>query len=136
MPVLETLGGALFGAVLQVLFDKLNSHQVLGFFRGRNLDEKLLKRLKRKLMDVNAVIDDAEQKQFSDSLVKEWLGEVRDVLYDAEDLLEQIHYEFFKSELEAEFHTRASKVRNFESKMIEVLDDLESLLSQKVVQDF
>ncbi|QCD85725.1 hypothetical protein DEO72_LG3g245 [Vigna unguiculata] len=46
MPVLETLGGALFGAVLQVLFDKLDSHQVLGYFRRRDLDEKLLKKLK------------------------------------------------------------------------------------------
>ncbi|BAT89372.1 hypothetical protein VIGAN_06031600 [Vigna angularis var. angularis] len=110
MPVLETLGGALFGAVLQVLFDKLDSHQVLDFFRGRNLDDKLLKKLKRKLMDVNSVIDDAEQKQFSNSLVKEWLDEVRDVLYDAEDLLEQIHYEFFKSESEAELHASASKI--------------------------
>jgi len=60
MPVLETLGGALFGAVLQVLFDKLNSRQVLDYFRGRMLDERLLKKLKRKLMDINVVIDDAE----------------------------------------------------------------------------
>ncbi|QCD85746.1 internalin A [Vigna unguiculata] len=63
MPVLETLGGALFGVVLQLLLDKLDSHQVLHYFRERNLDEKLLKKLKRKLMDINAVIDDAEQKQ-------------------------------------------------------------------------
>ena len=98
MPVLETLGGALFGAVLQVLFDKLDSHQVLDYFRGRKLDERLLRRLKRKLMDINAVIDDAEQKQFTNSLVKEWLDEVRDVLYNTEDLLEQIDYEFSKTE--------------------------------------
>jgi len=87
-------------------------------------------------MDIHAVIDDAEQKQFTNSLVKEWLDEVRDALYDAEDLLEQIHYEFSKTELNAEFQSSASKVRSFESKMIEVLDDLESLLNQKVVQDF
>ena len=136
MPVLETLGGALFGAVLQVLFQKLDSHQVLDYFRGRKLDEKLLKKLKRKLMDINAVIDDAELKQFSNSLVKEWLDEVRDVLYDAEDLLEQIDYEYSKSELKAEFQSSASKVSSFESKMIEMLDDVESLLNQKVVQDF
>ncbi|QCD85728.1 internalin A [Vigna unguiculata] len=110
MPVLETLGGALFGAVLQVLFDKLDSHQVLGYFRQRDLDEKLLKKLKRKLMDINAVIDDAEQKQFTNSLVKEWLDEVRDIFYDAEDLLEQIDYEYSKTKLEAEFHTSSSKV--------------------------
>jgi len=136
MPVLETLGGALFGAVLQVLFDKLDSHHVLNYFRGRNLDEKLLKKLKRRLMDINAVIDDAEQKQFSNSLVKEWLDEVRDTLYDAEDLLDEIDYEFSKTVVEAESQTSSSKVRSLESKMIEVLDDLESLSNQKVVQDF
>ncbi|ESW05587.1 hypothetical protein PHAVU_011G192200, partial [Phaseolus vulgaris] len=136
MPVLETLGGALFGAVLQVLFDKLHSHQVLHYFRVRKLDGRLLKKLKRKLMDINAVIDDAEQKQFTNSLVKQWLDEVRDALYDAEDLLEQIDYEFSKSELKAEFQGSASKVRSFESEMLEVIDDLESLLNQKLVQDF
>ncbi|XP_027910359.1 putative disease resistance RPP13-like protein 1 [Vigna unguiculata] len=136
MPVLETLGGALFGAVLQLLFDKLDSHQVLGYFRQRDLDEKQLKKLKRKLMDINAVIDDAEQKQFTNSLVKEWLDEVRDILYDAEDLLEQIHYEYSKTKLEAEFHTSSSKVHIFESKIIALLDDLESLLNQRIVRDF
>ncbi|QCD85747.1 hypothetical protein DEO72_LG3g267 [Vigna unguiculata] len=109
MPVLETLGGALFGALLQVLFDKLDSHHVLNYFRGRNLDGKLLKKLKRKLMDINAVIDDAEQKQFSNSLVKEWLDEVRDTLYDAEDILDEIDYEFSKTVLEAESQTISSK---------------------------
>jgi len=136
MPVLETLGGALFGAVLQVLFDKLDSHQVLDYFRGRKLDERLLKKLKRKLMDINAVVNDAEQKQFSNSLVKEWLDEVRDALYDAEDLLDEIDYECSKNQSVAEFQCSASKVSSFESKMIEVLDDLESLSNQKVVQDF
>ncbi|XP_047150641.1 putative disease resistance RPP13-like protein 1 [Vigna umbellata] len=135
MPVLETLGGALFGAVLQMIFDKLDSHQVLHYFRGRNLDEKLLKKLKRNLMDINAVIDDAEQKQFSNSLVKEWIDEVRDVLYDAEDLLEQIDYEFSKTMLKAEFQTSSSKVHSFESKIIALIDDLEYLLNQKIVKN-
>jgi len=136
MPVLETLGGALFGAVLQLLFDKLDSHQLLHYFRGKKLDVRMLKKLKRKLMDINAVIDDAEQKQFTNSLVREWLDEVRDALYDAEDLLEQIDYEFSQTQLKAEFQSSASKVSNFESKIIELIDDLESLLDQKLVQDF
>jgi len=131
MPVLETLGGALFGAVLQVLFDKLDSHQVLDFFRGRKLDEKLLKNLRRKLVSINAVVDDAELKQFTDAYVKAWLDEVRDVLFDAEDLLEEIDYEFSKSASQLEYQSSASKVCSFESKLKEVLDDLESLLNQK-----
>ncbi|ESW05617.1 hypothetical protein PHAVU_011G195000 [Phaseolus vulgaris] len=136
MPVLETLGGALFGVLLQFLLDKLNSHQVLDYFCGRKLDVRKLKKLKWKLMDINAVIDDAEQKQFTNSFVKEWLDEVRDALYDAEDLLEQIDYEFYKTQLKAEYQSSASKVSSFESKIIELLDDLESLLDQKLVQDF
>ncbi|KAL2588164.1 hypothetical protein GLYMA_13G184800v4 [Glycine max] len=131
MPVLETLGGALFGAVLQVLFDKLDSHQVLDYFRGRKLNEKLLKKLKGKLRSVNTVVDDAEQKQFTDANVKAWLDEVRDVLLDTEDLLEEIDYEFSKTELEAESQTSASKVCNFESMIKDVLDELDSLLDQK-----
>ncbi|KAL2979426.1 hypothetical protein AAZX31_13G171900 [Glycine max] len=131
MPVLETLGGALFGAVLQVLFDKLDSHQVLDYFRGRKLDGRLLKTLKWKLMSVNAVLDDAEQKQFTDKNVKEWLDEVRDVLLNTEDLLEEIDYEFTKTELKAESQTSASKVCNFESMIKDVLDELDSLLNVK-----
>ncbi|KAL2979368.1 hypothetical protein AAZX31_13G168700 [Glycine max] len=131
MPVLETLGGALFGAVLQVLFDKLDSHQVLDYFLGRKLDGRLLKKLKRKLVSVNAVVDDAEQKQFTDAYVKAWLDDVRDVLLDTEDLLDEIDCEFSKTELEAESQTSASKVCDFESRIIDVLDDLDSLLDQK-----
>ncbi|RZB81690.1 putative disease resistance protein At3g14460 [Glycine soja] len=131
MPVLETLGGALFGAVLQVLFNKLDSHQVLDYFRGRKLNEKLLKKLKRNLVSVKALVDDAEQKQFTDASVKAWLDDVRDVLLDTEDLLEEIDYEFSKTESEAESQTSASKVCDFESRIKDVLDDLDSLLDQK-----
>jgi len=131
MPVLETLGGALFGAVLQVLFDKLDSRQVLDYFRGRKLHEKLLKILRRKLVSINAVVDDAEQKQFRNPYVKAWLDEVRDVLLDTEDLLEEIDYEFSRSESEHEYQSGASKVSSLESKLKEVIDGLESLLNQK-----
>jgi len=131
MPVIETLGGALFGAVLQVLFDRLDSRQVLDYFRARKLDEKLLKKLKRKLLSINAVVDDAEQKQFRNAYVKAWLDEVRDVLLDTEDLMDEIDYEFSRYELEVESRTNSSKVCSFESRIVEVLDDLESLLNQK-----
>ncbi|KAL2326249.1 hypothetical protein Fmac_025307 [Flemingia macrophylla] len=135
MPVLETLGGALFGAILQVLFYRLDSRQVLDYFHGRKLDEKLLRKLKVKLLSTNAVINDAEHKQFNNSYVKAWLDELRDTMLDAEDLLDEIDYEFYKWEMEAESRTSASKVCNFdiqiESRMKEVLEELEFLLSQK-----
>jgi len=131
MPVLETLGGALFGAVLQVLFDKLDSRQLLDYFRGRKLDEKLLKNLRRKLVSINAMVDDAELKQFRNAYVKAWLDEVRDVLLDTEDLLDEIDYEFSKTESQLQYQGSSSQVRIHESKLKELLDDLESLLNQK-----
>ncbi|KAK8464371.1 hypothetical protein PHAVU_011G193600 [Phaseolus vulgaris] len=131
MPVLETLGGALFGAVLQMLFDKLDSNQILDYFRGKKLDEKLLKNLKRKLVSINAVVDDAELKQFRNAYVKAWLDEVRDVLLDTEDLLDEIDYEFSKTQSQLQYQTSSNKVRILESKLKEVLEDLESLLNQK-----
>jgi len=144
MPVIETLGGALFGAVLQLLFDRLDSSHVLDYFRRRKLNEKLLYKLKVKLLSINNVIDDAEQKQFSNSSVKAWLDEVKDAVFDAEDLLDEIDYEFFKRKLKAESHTSAKKVWNFlkaspksffdkkiESRMEQVLEQIEFLSSQK-----
>ncbi|KAK7343018.1 hypothetical protein VNO80_25979 [Phaseolus coccineus] len=144
MPVIETLGGALFGAVLQLLFDRLDSRHVLDYFRGRKLNEKLLYKLKVKLLSINNVIDDAEQKQFINSYVKAWLDEVKDAVFDAEDLLDEIDYEFRKRKLKAESHTSAKKVWNFfkaspksffdkkiESRMEQILEQLEFLSSQK-----
>ncbi|CAJ1977966.1 unnamed protein product [Sphenostylis stenocarpa] len=132
MPVIETLGGALFGAVLQVLFDRVDSRQILDYFLGRKLDEKLLRKLRWKLVSINAVVDDAEQKQFRNAYVRAWVHEVRDVLLDTEDLLDEIHYEFSRCELEAESHqSNSNKVCKFESRIWEVLDDLESLKNQK-----
>ncbi|RDY07145.1 putative disease resistance RPP13-like protein 1, partial [Mucuna pruriens] len=127
MPVVEKLGGALFGAILQPLFAKFDSRPVLDYFRGIELNEKLLKKLKRKLLSINALVHDAELKQISNSYVKAWLDDVRDALLDAEDLLAEIDFELTKCKMEAEYQTSASKVR----RMIEILDELESLSNQK-----
>nr|KYP38145.1 Putative disease resistance RPP13-like protein 1 [Cajanus cajan] len=131
----ELVGGALLSSFLQVAFDRLASHQVLDYFRGRKLNEKLLKKLKVKLLSISVVIDDAEEKQFSNSYVKAWLDEVKDVVFDAEDLLDEIDYEFSKCKLEAESYTATNKVRNFDTEIVtrmkQVLDDLEYLSSQK-----
>jgi len=82
-------------------------------------------------VSINALVDDAEQKQFRNAYVKAWLDEVRDVLLDTEDLLDEIDYEFSKSESEHKYQSSANKVHSLESELKEVLDDLESLLNQK-----
>ncbi|CAJ1978022.1 unnamed protein product [Sphenostylis stenocarpa] len=146
---LELVGGALLSAFLQVAFDKLSSPQVLDFFRGRKLDHKLLSRLETKLHSIYSLADDAERKQFTDPHVRNWLLNVKDVVLDAEDLLDEIQDKVSKSQVEAESESQTltgctCKVPNFfkssslssfnkeiKSRMEQVLDSLEFLSNQK-----
>ncbi|BAT89336.1 hypothetical protein VIGAN_06026800 [Vigna angularis var. angularis] len=141
----ELVGGALLSAFLQVAFDRLASPQVLHFFRGRKLDQKLLKRLKRKLRSIDALADDADIQQFINKRVKAWLADVIDALFEAEDLLDEI-YEFSLREVEDEYQRTSNKVWNLnlslssvsffideneiETRMEQVLDDLDELVNE------
>ncbi|RDY06093.1 putative disease resistance RPP13-like protein 1, partial [Mucuna pruriens] len=98
-----------FGALLEVIFDRLASRLVLDYFRQRKLDEQLLNKLKVKLLSINAVVDDAELKQIQNPPVRDWLFKVKDAVFDAEDLLDEIHYEALKCQIEAESKTTSSK---------------------------
>ena len=95
------VGGAFLSASLQVLFDRLASREAVNLVRGHKLSDELLNKLKRKLLIVHAVLNDAEVKQFSDQRVKEWLEHVKDAVYEAEELLDEIATEVLHCEREA-----------------------------------
>ncbi|GAU38942.1 hypothetical protein TSUD_363810 [Trifolium subterraneum] len=130
----EFVGGALLSAFLQVTFEKLASAKIQDYFQERKLNEKLLKRLNIMLLSINAVVDDAELKQIKNRHVKAWLDAVKDVVFEAEDLLDEIDIEVLRCNLEAESDSNNGKVWNFfnassnsfekeiESKMQEVLE--------------
>ncbi|KAJ9685851.1 hypothetical protein PVL29_017787 [Vitis rotundifolia] len=94
------MADALLSASLQVLFDRLASPELVNFIRAQKLSPELLTNFKRKLLVVHKALNDAEMKQFSDPLVKEWLDQVKDVVYHAEDLLDEIATEALRCELE------------------------------------
>ncbi|RDX64936.1 putative disease resistance RPP13-like protein 1, partial [Mucuna pruriens] len=102
------VGSALLSAFLQVAFDRLATPQVVDFFRRRKLDEMLPKKLERKLRSIDALADDAEQKLFQNQRVRAWLLDVRDVVFQAEDLFDEI-YELSKCEVEAESQSTFNK---------------------------
>ena len=79
---LKFLGGTLLSSFLQVAFEKLASPLVLDF-GGRKVEETLLKKLKIKMQSIDAEADNADQKQFRDPRVRDWLLEVNDVVLDA-----------------------------------------------------
>ncbi|KAK0575073.1 hypothetical protein LWI29_033656 [Acer saccharum] len=73
------------------------TRQVVDFFRTRfkssdgSIDgTDLLESLKTKLLTVNVVLSDAEEKQITNPFVKEWVDELKNVVYQAEDLLDEI----------------------------------------------
>ncbi|KAK8464405.1 hypothetical protein PHAVU_011G200860 [Phaseolus vulgaris] len=145
----KLVGGALLSAFLQVAFQKLASPQILDFFHARELDQKLLNQLETKMHSIHSLADDTERKQFADPHVRNWLLKVKDIVLDAEDLLDDIQ-KLSKRQLDAESESQTSdstcKVLNFfksspitisslnkeiQCKMEQILDDLEFLSSQR-----
>uniref|UniRef100_A0A2P2MWJ6 Disease resistance protein RGA2 n=1 Tax=Rhizophora mucronata TaxID=61149 RepID=A0A2P2MWJ6_RHIMU len=137
MPV----GEAFLSATLGVLFDRMASRPVLDFFKSQQLNAPL-KKLKNKLTIINRVLDDAEDKRHTDPFVKQWHDELKDVVYDAEDLLDEIASEVQRSEIEAQSQTSLQKAQDFASshnpfkrrkneRLEKILETLEDLVDQK-----
>ncbi|XP_016652537.1 PREDICTED: LOW QUALITY PROTEIN: putative disease resistance RPP13-like protein 1 [Prunus mume] len=139
------VGEAILSASVQVLFDKIGSSEFVDLFRRKKLDESLVKKLKITLLSLNAVLNDAEEKQFTNAYVKEWLDELQDAVFDADNLLDEINAEVLRCKVEAEYRTVKTQVWNFFSTSLnpfyqgmngriqELFDRLEHLAKQKDV---
>ncbi|XP_062174506.1 putative disease resistance RPP13-like protein 1 [Alnus glutinosa] len=138
------IASIILSPLIKVFFERLASGEFIDFFRRQKLSVGLLKKLKTTFLTLNAVFEDAEELQVTKPAVKEWLEELKDAIYDAEHVLDEIATEALISELDAEFQTTASKVRKLsisafrnsfvqqiEPKIKEILDRLESLAQQK-----
>ncbi|KAJ4835866.1 hypothetical protein Tsubulata_026062 [Turnera subulata] len=69
-----------------------------------------LQKLKHSLDFVRAVLHDAEERQAREESVKLWLQKLRDVAYEADDVLDVFDYEVLRQKVET---TPTEKVRNF-----------------------
>ncbi|XP_070664148.1 putative disease resistance RPP13-like protein 1 isoform X1 [Malus domestica] len=144
---LTVVGGAALSGFFQQVFVKLDSQEVRNFIRGKKLTDGLLKKLRIKLMSVNAVYDDAEQKQLRNPHVRLWLHELKEAVLDAEDLLDEIKTEALRRKIEAEFGSSTSKVKDLisasfhafdesvDSKIEEILERLSFIVEQKDALD-
>ncbi|KAA3456454.1 disease resistance protein RGA2-like [Gossypium australe] len=102
---------ALLGAVLEEVVSKLISiaaEQIslaLGF-------KKDLKRLGDSLQMIKAFFQDAEERQTKDEAVKVWLQRLKDVAYEADDVLDEFAYEILRRKVEIRYQIRR-RVRDF-----------------------
>ncbi|XP_027117825.1 disease resistance protein RGA2-like [Coffea arabica] len=95
--------------------------------------------MRRSLRLINAVLADAEAKQNQNEAVQEWLKSLEEVAYDAQNVLDELHYESLRHQVESRnrpklkvccffsfsninlaFGRMASKVRDVKLKLKEI----------------
>ncbi|KAK8355940.1 hypothetical protein V6Z11_A05G324100 [Gossypium hirsutum] len=125
------VGEAFLSASIEVLLDRIVSGDVLWLIKGKKLEAVLLKKLKPTLMSVKAVLDDGENKQITNPNVKSWTDELKNVVYDAEDLLDEISTEALRNKIESEYQTTTMKqVSSFFSSFNPFKDGMQSKLEE------
>ena len=111
--VLEAVAGAALSAFFEVLFDKLSSPDLLNNFRRKNVNvDADLKNWETILQEISEVLDDAEEKQITKVSVKNWMAELEDLAYDADDILDEFATEALRRKVNAE-EPSTSKIRKF-----------------------
>ncbi|KAL4600920.1 hypothetical protein ACB092_11G234700 [Castanea dentata] len=104
-------GGAALSSFFDKLFDNLSSSDLLKIFRQKNVDADL-KKWKRTLLKIHAVLEDAEQTQMTSWSVKIWLDELEYLVYDVDDILDEFATEALRRKLHEE-EPSTSKIRKF-----------------------
>ncbi|TYH57158.1 hypothetical protein ES332_D08G070100v1 [Gossypium tomentosum] len=93
---MEAIASSLVEAVVSGMFSSLSNHVSSTHFNKFARKEKILSELKKweiLLLKINACLEDAEEKQPTSCSVKLWLRDLRDIAYDAEDIIDELAYE-------------------------------------------
>ncbi|KEH38203.1 LRR and NB-ARC domain disease resistance protein [Medicago truncatula] len=108
------IGEAFLSAIVQTLVEKLVSTQFLDYIKNTKLNVSLLRQLKTTLLTLQVVLDDAEEKQINNPAVKQWLDDLKDAIFDVEDLLNEISYDSLRCKVEnTQAQNKTNQVLNF-----------------------
>ncbi|KAF3946919.1 hypothetical protein CMV_026870 [Castanea mollissima] len=138
---MSVIRDAALSAFFGKLFEKLTSDDLLKFFQQEKVDADL-KRWTTTLMKIHAVLDDAEEKQMTNRLVKIWLGELEDLAYDVDDILDEFATEALGRELNPEPKSKFLKIydacvgsnRSFGTLMRSKIKEIDTRLQEIVTQ--
>ncbi|KAL9451804.1 hypothetical protein AB3S75_013388 [Citrus x aurantiifolia] len=95
---MSIIGEAILTASFDLLVNKLASEGIRLFARQQQIQADL-KKWNKMLVMIKAVLDDAEEKKTTHQSVKLWLGELQNLAYDVEDLLDEFQTEAFRRKL-------------------------------------
>lgn len=96
-------------AIIQALFQQLAS-STIKFLASREKVESHFEKLRYNLLLIQAVLEDAEEKQLTQRSVKVWLESLRDLAYDLEDILDEITTQASIEKSKGIQHSRAGMV--------------------------
>ncbi|KAL9344019.1 hypothetical protein Peur_064450 [Populus x canadensis] len=98
------MADAIVSALVSTIMGNLNSSilQELGLTGSLETD---LKHLERTFITTQAVLQDAEVKQWKDQAIKVWLRHLKDAAYDVDDLLDEFA-------IEAQWHQQRRDLKN------------------------
>ena len=122
-------GSPVKAAIQELLYSLLS----LNFFRTNKFRIGLLEDLTIVLQYLTVMVDEAEEKQNKNPVVKLWLDELQDVVYHTQDLVDEMCTESLRYKLDAESQTKSSSLEwNIKviKKMEELLDRLEFFMEQ------
>uniref|UniRef100_A0A7N2LCY2 Uncharacterized protein n=1 Tax=Quercus lobata TaxID=97700 RepID=A0A7N2LCY2_QUELO len=124
-------------AIQELLYSLLS----VNFFRTNKFRIGLLEDLRIVLQYLTVMVDEAEEKQNKNPVVKLWLDELQDVVYHTEDLVDEMCIESLRHKLDAESQTKSSSLEwNIKviKKMKELLDrdaDKDAIISLLLSDD-
>ncbi|CAH1440916.1 unnamed protein product [Lactuca virosa] len=99
-------------AFLTKVFEKLASSELRRLARSVRIDSQL-KKWKRSLLLIQAMLADAGQKQIRERAVQLWVNNLQDLAYDIDDVLDDLATEAIRRELNQESYVSTSKVLKF-----------------------
>ncbi|PWA63550.1 NB-ARC domains-containing protein [Artemisia annua] len=101
-------------ALLPVVFEKLTSVLEKKITRSKGIHSEL-KKWERKLPRIQALLEDASQKEVTSTAVKQWLNNLQHLAYDIDDILDALATDAMQREFVNESRpiTITNKVRKF-----------------------
>ncbi|XVF18941.1 hypothetical protein REPUB_Repub11eG0067100 [Reevesia pubescens] len=110
---MSIIGEAALAGLFEHLFCKLASSDILNFVTEKQV-RKQLEEWRKILPSIQAVLNDAEEKQMKDQSVKIWLADLQDLAYDVDDILDEFSTQALRRKLQGRDHeASSSKVRKF-----------------------
>ncbi|KAF9688745.1 hypothetical protein SADUNF_Sadunf01G0020000 [Salix dunnii] len=105
-----SVGEVFLAAFVGILFAKLSAPELWKFIYKKSFQKELVK-WRRTLQMLQAVLNEAEEKQLTDQTVRLWLHDLRDLAYDVEDILDEFATEALQPKLMAGDQASTSKVQ-------------------------